>query len=185
MKLIVEGPDGSGKTTIIEKLGLTRRHLKSLRGGVGGQAYDQGTEMVPGGWGGKDPAAVAYIRQLIEAPDGTAFDRFYLSELVYGPILRGQSAIRETDVDLVRRVAGLMKIYTVVCLPSFETTFQNVITPGRERPSYQTPEFLRAAYDGWKRVLNFRTEDVIIFNYETDDIHLLQQLFQSLTKDVQ
>lgn len=177
MKLIVEGPDGSGKTTVIEKLGLTRRHLKSLRGGVGGTTQE--------GWGGTDHAAVAYIRQLIDAPDGTAFDRFYLSELVYGPILRGQSAISETDVDLVRRVACLMGILTVVCLPSFETTFKNVTTLGRERPSYQTPEFLQTAYDGWKRVLNFRTEDVIIFNYETDDIHLLHQLFQSLTKDVQ
>lgn len=173
MKLIVEGPDGSGKTTLIERLGLTRRHLKSLRGGVGGTT--------PEGWGGEDPAAVAYIRQLINAPDGTAFDRFYLSEMVYGPILRGRSGISDYDVDLVRRVAGLMNIYTVVCLPSFATTIQNVMTLGRERPSYQTPDFLQTAYDGWKRILNFRTPDVIIFNYETDDVQVLQQLFGQLT----
>jgi hypothetical protein len=175
MKLIVEGPDGGGKTTVIEKLGLTRRHLKSLRGGVGGSTVE--------GWGGTDPAPVAYIRQLIEAPDGTAFDRFYLSELVYGPILRGRAAIRESDVDLVWRVASLMGIYTVVCLPSFETTFQNVTQLGRERPSYQTPEFLQKSYDSWKRITTFRPADMIVFNFETDSVKRLQLLLEDLQRN--
>lgn len=175
MKLIVEGPDGGGKTTVIERLGLTRRHLKSLRGGVGGTT--------PEGWGGSDPAPIAYIRQLITAPDGTAFDRFYLSELVYGPILRGQSSIRESDVDVVRRVEALMGIYTVICLPSFEKTLENVCQPGRERPSYQTPEFLQRAYDAWHNFTRFRASGVLFFNFETDSIEQLKFLLDQLHKE--
>lgn len=172
MKLIVEGPDGGGKTTVIEKLRLTRRHLKSLRGGVGGTTAE--------GWGGADLAPVAYIRQLIEAPDGTAFDRFFLSELVYGPLLRGRAAIRETDADVVRQVAQVMGIYTVLCLPSFEMTIRNVMKPGRDRPSYQTRDWLKQAYRRWETVALNRRSDVIVFNFEIDSIERLQLLLEQL-----
>lgn len=164
MKLIVEGPDGAGKSTVIEKLGLTRRHLKSLRGGVGGTT--------PAGWCGDDHPAVAYIKQLINAPDGTAFDRFYMSEQVYGPILRQGSAISTGAVQIVQDIERLMRIPTVVCLPSFETTFRNVTQPGRERPVYQTVDFLRTAYDRWVEAVSQR-HDCIVFNYEAEDIRTL------------
>jgi len=144
MKLIVEGPDGSGKTTLIERLGLKRLHLKSLRGGVGGTTQE--------GWGGTDEAPLAYAKQLMAAPEGTAFDRFYLSEMVYGPLLRGESAITEDEARLVRRVTSARGIGTVICLPPFRRTVANVMEEGRERPDYQTHEFLRAAYIGWCRV---------------------------------
>lgn len=175
MKLIVEGPDGSGKTTVIERLGFTRRHLKSLRGGLGGSTAE--------GWGGTDLAPIAYIRQLIESPDETAFDRFYLSELVYGPILRGQAAIRDAEAEVVRQVASMMNIYTVLCLPSFEMTLKNVMEPGRDRPEYQTPEFLREAYEQWRRIVAYRTEDVIVFDFERDSVERLAQLLEQLQRN--
>jgi len=160
MKLIVEGPDGGGKSTLIEKLGMDRMHLKSLRGGVGGTTQ--------AGWAGADDAPVAYARKLFEAPDNTAFDRFYLSETLYGPMLRDGSSITDEEVVLVRRVERALGIQTVICLPSYVTMLKNVMLDGRERPIYQTPAFLRGAYEKWASLTN-RTPTAHLFNYETDN----------------
>lgn len=160
MKLIVDGPDGGGKSRVIERLGMDRIHLKSLRGGVGGTTL--------AGWAGADDAPVAYARQLREAPDNTAFDRFYLSELLYGPMLRGESAITDEEVTLVKRVERAMQIPTLVCLPSYATTLQNVMQDGRERPVYQTPKFLRESYQGWQRLAAQHRPQ--LFDYEQDTL---------------
>lgn len=167
MKLIVDGPDGGGKSTVIERLGLERMHLKSLRGGVGGTTLE--------GWAGADDAPVAYARKMIEAPPGTAFDRFYLSELLYGPMLRGASAVTDEEVVLVQRVERALGIHTVICLPSYGRTLQNVMQDGRERPVYQTPAFLRGAYEGWVAMAD-RFPRARRFNYETDTLPVLADM---------
>lgn len=167
MKLIVEGPDGAGKSTLIEKLGLKRLHLKSLRGGVGGTTQE--------GWGGQDEAPLAYVKQLVAAPEGTAFDRFYLSEMVYGPLLRGAAGITPEEAKLVERVTRARGIATVVCLPPFRRTVSNVMQEGRERPTYQTPTFLREAYVRWCQMATHtgahqpHERYFTHFNYTTDD----------------
>lgn len=163
MKLIVEGPDGSGKTTLINNLGLKRLHLKSLRGGVGGTTA--------AGWAGQDEAPTAYARRLREEPDGTAFDRFYLSELVYGPLLRGQAAITEDEAVLVRRVECALGIQTILCLPGWTRTWNNVTEAGRERPEYQTRSFLLQAWLAWSQMAwQARGKH---YNFETDQIPVL------------
>ena len=40
---------------------------------------------------------------------------------------------------------------------------------GRERPVYQTPAFLREAYEAWVRLAD-RTPSAHVFNYETDNL---------------
>lgn len=184
MKLIVEGPDGGGKTAVIEKLGLTRRHFKSLRGGVGGADFRREGKDNQGWADPLDHPAVAYLKQLVNAPDGTAFDRFYLSERVYGPILREGSAISQGHVDIVQEIARVMRIPTVICLPPFETTLRNVIQPGRERPTYQTEAFLRTAYDAWVELTSsLRCFDYVVFNYETTTLDALRDTLEVLTGD--
>lgn len=179
MKLIVEGPDGGGKSTVIERLGLTRRHLKALRAGIGG-ALEHPKDK---GWGGDDRAPIAYIRQMITAPDHLAFDRFYLSEQIYGPMLRGQSAITLDGAMLVDEVRDQMNIPMVICLPSFETAYANVVKPGRERPGYQTPDFLREAYDRWTDMADRQdSTSALIFNYEAESLDTLIASIRHITE---
>jgi hypothetical protein len=142
--IIVEGPDGSGKSTLISRLGHQRVHLRSLRGGVGGTT--------PEGWGGGRPVVDAYVHALDTHPPETAFDRFHLSELVYGPILRNTQLITPEILDALTNEINRRRIPVIVCLPSWETTYRNVTQPGRERPGYQTDDFLRASYDAWHAV---------------------------------
>lgn len=182
--IIVEGPDGSGKTTLIEQLGHERRAFKALRGGVG--------ESERGNWGGADPAPVAYARQILQAERDEreghagaiggqgleycdrriAFDRFHLSEIVYGPILRGESGISQEEHRVLRRLLRAKAIPIIVCLPPYSDTIQNVRREGRERPSYQTLDFLLRSYHSWGEIdhkifqdAGDRTDDVIHFDY--------------------
>jgi hypothetical protein len=81
--IIVEGPDGSGKTELITRLGYDRHSLKSLRGGVGASSAS------PNGWaqgGNEEPPLYEYVCKVIAGEleeDSTkariAYDRFHLT----------------------------------------------------------------------------------------------------------
>ena len=149
---IVEGPDGAGKTTLIKNLGgEVFAHLKSLRGGTG--------EGVGGGWAnpGEDTLN-AYTRQIMAAKRSTnahraAFDRFHISERIYGPMLRGKQDMSHFDLSQVCKMLLTYNVPIIMCLPSLVTCMANVRQEGRERPSYQTDQFLWEAYHRYWEVL--------------------------------
>lgn len=165
--IIVDGPDGSGKTTLIERLGFIRRQLKSLRGGVGGTT--------PVGWTlpGETPLE-AYRRQLHQAAveefdvKRIAFDRFHLSEMVYGPILRNEQLIDEECLTGLNELLHIeYRVPIILCLPPYAATLKNVLQEGRERPDYQTEEFLARAYRAWTNVVPWATQ---VFDYTRDSL---------------
>lgn len=179
--IIVEGPDGAGKTKLIERLNHHRVHLKSLRGGLGGT-----TEQ---GWAGSmDSVLGAYARKLVDGemaergdnacahelgvPTGEqiAFDRFHLSERVYGPILRNQQLITDECLGLLGRILSSRHVPIILCLPSFKTTLANVSRDGRERPTYQTEAFLHMAYKAWELLAPYAT---IVFDYTKDPLPIV------------
>jgi len=162
--IIVEGPDGSGKTELIKRLGFERRSLKSVTGGVGGT-----TEQ---GWANGDPPLMAYVKKIITADTEEqagltkiAYDRFHLSEMVYGPILRGKQTLDEGMLRMLNDYLRGRHVPVILCLPTFETTLANVTREGRERPGYQTPEFLQQAYDEFTKTAPWAT---VVFDYEKD-----------------
>lgn len=163
--IIIEGPDGSGKTTTIEKLGFTRLHTKSMKGGVGGST--------PNGWAGPgilSPVA-AYARRVREVQQMVgvkiAFDRFHLSEQVYGPILRNEQLIDEMEMTIITHMLRDKQIPVILCLPPFDVTLANVMKENRERPEYQTEAFLRHAYERFQRVACWATH---VYDYTKDPL---------------
>lgn len=182
--IIVEGPDGSGKSTLIDNLGCERRRLKSLRGGVGGTRFN-GTGDGVAGWGGNDPALLAYTRKVIDglkhekenrasASGGQglefcdlqiAFDRFHLSEVVYGPILRRVQEVSDGDLAFLDDFIRRQGVKVVMCLPPFAVTLANATKNGRERPSYQTEGFLHQAYKEFERLAPWAT---VVYDYTRD-----------------
>lgn len=130
--IIVEGPDGAGKSTVIERLGLTRVHTL---------AY------TPDGTTASPPR---YYRERVLDHHGrplynTGFDRLHLSEFVYGPLLREGSAVNSYDIDRLTQVFREKKVPIVMVLTDWVTSRMNVRS--RPAPDYQTDEFLRRAYD--------------------------------------
>lgn len=176
--IVVEGPDGSGKTTLIKALGYTSRHLKSLRGSLGGTTKE--------GWAAPcETTLMAYRRMVAGArraetrpvqeppgPEQIAFDRFHLSEHVYGPLLRGRQDVSEDTLITVGRMLHEQKVPLILCLPSFEETLINVQEQGRERPSYQTEEFLAQAYEGFRRLAMCAT---VVYDYTIDAVPTISQ----------
>lgn len=178
--IIVEGPDGSGKSTLIKNLGLEAKRLKSIRGGIGGTKFD-GSGDGQAGWGGIEPALVAYTRKVMEAKAAEAaynsnnwvsekviaFDRFHLSEHVYGPILRGKQEMNDPDLQWLSAFLREERVKVVMCLPTFVVTLANVTQNGRERPAYQTEAFLHQAWKEFERLAPWAS---VVYDYTRDPL---------------
>lgn len=171
---IIEGPDGSGKTQLIAALraqypDLVSKRCKSIRGGTGGTRFD-GTGDGAAGWGSEAPAIVTYTRTLhdaMEGPSPFAFDRFHISEAVYGPILRHRQELPESEQLMLNSYIRQHDIQVVMCLPPFAVTLGNVRQNGRERPAYQTEGFLHQAYREFERLTPLAT---IVWDYTRDPV---------------
>lgn len=158
--IIVEGPDGAGKSTLIKHLGIER---VVWMGGVRVKHPERGVE-----WAHTELSTRhAFFRQVMQhqkAPD-VAFDRFHLSERVYGPLLRGEQALNLHSLHWLNDALHGFYVPVILCLPPFETTYANVTQAGRERPKYQTDEFLRAAYDQFSELTPWAT---IVYDFTSD-----------------
>lgn len=173
--VIVEGPDGSGKSTLISKLGYERRRLRALRAGRGADGANKE------GWGNNLPALQAYDQQIQSAlaeeqfnPPGSdaygtriAFDRFHLSEVVYGPMLRGHQEIDLETLVALNHVIRMAQVPVILCLPPLERTIENVYQEDRHVPSYQTRQFLVDAYHAFERLTPWAT---IVYDFTRDPL---------------
>lgn len=167
MIVIVEGPDGSGKSTLIEKLGCERIHLRALRGGVGADGEKKE------GWGAGRPAVEAYLDQITQAAKSgrrVGFDRFHLSEVIYGPLLRNHQEITPRDLTVLTTKLHALQIPIIMCLPPVEVTFRNVFKEGRHVPHYQTEEFLRQSYGQFAYLTPWATH---VYDFTTDPLPVL------------
>lgn len=79
MIIIIEGPDGAGKTTLAEKISRQTKYP------IIHQSQPKSEEE-------KKRMLGEYI-QIIRSNKNAIFDRCWYSEMAYGPVMRGESAI--------------------------------------------------------------------------------------------
>jgi hypothetical protein len=108
MIIILEGPDGSGKTTLAHDL-QQRFNL----------AYHHE---------GPPPPNVPILDHLGTVLDGyrgknVVIDRFALGERVYGPIVRGHDSLGADGWKVIRRLMRAVGAMEVLCLPSYDTCY--------------------------------------------------------------
>lgn len=147
--VIIEGPDGSGKTTLAKRL-----------------CAEQGYEYHHEGPPPSHAVFEHYARLLVETSSPTVFDRLHLGELVYGPLLRGESKLTDYHVMLLNRLMLARGIRLVTCLPRWQTCLAN----NRAKEEFiKTEEQLREAYRRWAVTLfDTTTVNQQSYNYTTD-----------------
>lgn len=108
MIVILEGPDLVGKTTIArryEQQGYTYHHLTE----PGGRSADS-----------------MYLEPLAELTGNHVFDRFYPSEIIYGPVLRGHCDLSPEQVWRIEdelSALGAKRFIVHATWPEIETRY--------------------------------------------------------------
>ena len=141
MLFIFEGPDGSGKSTLIGK--LTARLVELGRSPV---------VRHHGAYIGEGLIAHHYFDSVYEALNGgcVVMDRSWLAEPIYSRAMRGGSQRLPWEWEAFEHLAGQAGAVVVVCLPPFEAC--RAAWESRRASEYPDDEAkLRAVYDGYAR----------------------------------
>jgi hypothetical protein len=146
MRIIVEGPDGAGKTTLVNAL---RQRLSCLR------YHHEGPPP-------KEGSILRHYGSLIATKDDTIFDRAHFGELVYGPLLRGQSGLESRDMVMMRRLTRGLGVISILCLPPWEVCRTNTET----RSEYLSAQQRDSAYWRWTRLVGEFTH---VYDYTIAD----------------
>lgn len=113
--IILEGADGSGKSTLAAT--LARDHGFRV----------QHTGLPNPRWT-SDQLFRSYVSSLykaLRADQPVVFDRHYLGETIYGPVMRGSSLLSPTQVVLLERLVQARGVKVVICLPNRPTALEN------------------------------------------------------------
>lgn len=134
--IIVEGPDGAGKSTLVKELKMIY------------DRSDQFTEvrvMHHGPYKGEEKIVAKYFtpiaRAMIEGTTALIMDRSWLSEPVYADALdRGASRISLEEDRMLSRAALALECEVILCMPPYEVCAAN-------RP--EDTDFLADVYAGY------------------------------------
>lgn len=110
--VILEGPDGAGKTTLANELvakGFHYHHCGPYRGVTSGLPRLYVEAMLP---------------TLLGLSD-VVMDRSWLSEPVYGPVYRGASRLDAVAIRMLERLAMRCETVVVLCQPTLQAVLQS------------------------------------------------------------
>lgn len=138
--IILEGPDGAGKTTLAE--GLIKQGFRYEHSGVPKKSWTS-TDLFR--------HYVGTLRKAQLRKEPVVYDRHYLGETVYGPICRDRSLLSRGQVILLERLVRAGGSRVVVCLPSYLTVVQNWMN--KKDDYVQQAERLSAIYDAYQRLM--------------------------------
>lgn len=160
MILILEGPDGAGKTylarQLIQRFNLEYRH----EGPPPVTARD-----------GPDALLRHYGLQLDAARgQNVVFDRLFLGETIYGPILRGASGLSLAALRELRRLANAVGTVEVLCLPGRTSAFE--CWSWNPDELLTTKVMFNEAYEGWERLSDTYGFD-LTYDWENDSLDAL------------
>lgn len=152
--VVVEGSDGAGKTTLIERAreGQRERYFLTVRA----SRYPPDVK-----------TAFQYLSWVKHQRDlDLVLDRIhFISDRVYGPILRNADIFRELPLDF-----GLQSVGAIVyCRPPLELIAENVRKNQQLKGVPENIEKLVAAYDTLMEMLKGRGLKVIKYDYTADD----------------
>lgn len=171
--IILEGPDGAGKSTLAEHLlrglclGWTREHHGLYPKDTGEQLLHRYTTSILKG------------RVLL--------DRCFMSEFAYGTVMRGQDRLGPQGHRLLSRLCASRGVTEVICLPSFDEVRKNWLEKRKEKfdPVKGTGDYIDAesklhrVYHLYE-MMTANQDRVVQINYQV--LPLKEQGFHIVTK---
>lgn len=109
--IVVEGPDGAGKTTLANKI-AAEYNLTYVPNEGPFKIRERCYQAVGAAVMGYDPVRV--------------YDRLLLSELVYGDLLRREMCFKMEEIQFLLRILKSMSCPIVICLPPIDTVIRNL-----------------------------------------------------------
>lgn len=178
MIIILEGPDGAGKTTLAETL---RHRLQQ----------DKMTHVIKHGpYKGlvAEELCKIYFRSMSQAltyDDHVIMDRSWLSEPIYGNAYRdGMCRVDMPRRRMLERVALSRGAVIVHCQPSFELCLQT-FNSRRDDEYLDTSAQLRRVYDEYESLKLHTSLPVIHYDYQYDEVEaLLVKILQASVKNL-
>ena len=160
--IVLDGPDGSGKTSLAQKL-VNGHGYHKLHFGVP-SAADLSSEL---------SMFHFYFDALYKANrerDRVVADRSHLSEPIYGPVMRGGTKLTYRVEALVERYLEAIDAQVVICLPPYRISFNNWVRRKGEEYVKHVDDFKRI-YAGYERLLfnRKRNRNFIWYDYTRHD----------------
>lgn len=151
--IVVEGPDGAGKTTLINELFPTWNQVH--RGPLANPFKTYVED-------------ICYVDKL-QVP--LVLDRFFYSELVYGPLVRAGSKLTWAHCRMLERLLLAHEVVVVFALPPFETCQANYLKNHENEYMTDKTKFLQL-YNGYKKLIEQHQHTlarvpVFVYDYTT------------------
>jgi len=152
--LILEGPDGGGKTTLAKWI-CTNANFDYKHEGPPPPGRDQ----------------LEYYKTVLydalEADHNTVFDRLFLGEHIYGPVMRQSDRLTINGVKLFERIIASKSIWHYICMPSERTILDNFSIKIKDPNEYVKD------IDNFKKVINGYYRMMLrpynyVYDYESD-----------------
>lgn len=144
--IIVEGPDGAGKTTLVNRL---RKDFPELTEGERGTSNRKllYTVTVPDTY-----TALRYAVNPYDHP--RIWDRLFYSEFVYAPMGGREPRFNLAQTKFIREMIEAMRVPVIVCLPPLPDVKKNVLVEDQmdgvvDKISLIYTSYTRMLRDGW------------------------------------
>jgi len=158
MKIIIlEGPDGAGKSTIAADLG-------ALGYRVVHHACPPSERTESGVFRHWLHRVYAHRKRKV------VFDRLHLSDIIYGPMVRGSTPMTERGLDMLERYYEALDAQVVICLPPWRVALQNWLR-SRDRQLVKHVADFNKVYRGYVDMLFRRRRNYVRYDY-TRHYHL-------------
>ena len=166
--IVIEGPDGAGKSTLIERLrGNSTRYFAILRA--------SGPPIQPDGKPSRGFEFMEAARVFAEslAPFPVICDRIHaISENIYGPLLRGIAP--ESHPMILDRLYPVQLL--IYCRPPTSIILDNLKKPAEQMKGVnEKAGDIIAAYDALMDGLSYR-RGMLRYDYTTDSIEKIRDL---------
>ena len=164
---IFEGPDCSGKSTLVNE--YRHQHVDSMV--VHHGPYPGMRKRLP-------QLYVEAMRPLLDGYRAQIWDRCWLSEPIYGQAYRDGSRLDQYERMILERIALRHGAVVVLCLPPWEVVKEKWLE--RKGEEYlDKVEQLQSVYDHYSTLRNWTDLPVVLFDYTR---HNREQLWKDISR---